>query len=188
MMNVLEHERGKYEQVWALPDYAAHSPGEKYADLFMQISGAKSGETVIDLGCGAGAGGKALAERGLKVGFVDFVRVEGVPSPFFQQPLWRPLPARNPRWDYGYCCDVMEHIPPEFSMLAVHNMLEGCGAVFFSISFTKDYFGRFVGEPLHMNVQLFTWWRDRLATLGDVVEARDLLGEGIFYVRRRNSN
>ncbi|MHA2085554.1 MAG: hypothetical protein ACXABD_17500 [Candidatus Thorarchaeota archaeon] len=63
-------------------------------------------------------------------------------------------------------------------------LLEACDGVFFSIAFAPDYFGRFVGEPLHLNVKPFVWWRDRLAGMGNLIEARDLLGEGVFYVTR----
>ncbi len=183
MPAISAHEREKYEQVWSLPAYSENSPGERRAEMFMEITGAKAGESVLDLGCGAGRGGLALAEHGLNVAYLDFVRVGTELQPFYEQSLWNALPSRNPKWDYGYCCDVMEHIPPEFVMLVVSNALQACRAVFFSISFTPDNFGRFVGEPLHLTVKPYVWWRDRLGELGDVVEARDLLGEGVFYVR-----
>jgi hypothetical protein len=182
MIDILKHEQGKYEQIWDLPAYSDNSPGSKYADMFMQITGAQPKDSVIDLGCGAGAGGRALVEHKLLVTYLDFVQVPDVPEPFIQQSLWEPISAGT--WKYGFCCDVMEHLPPEFSMLAVHNMLEACDGVFFSIAFAPDYFGRFVGEPLHLNVKPFVWWRDRLAGMGNLIEARDLLGEGVFYVTR----
>jgi hypothetical protein len=31
----------------------------------------------------------------------------------------------------------------------------------------------------------FVWWRDQLATVGELVEARDLLHAGAFLVRAR---
>jgi hypothetical protein len=175
-------ERRKYEAVWALPEYLNHSPGEHWADLFAEIAQPEPGHTLIDLGCGNGAAGKALAERcGLRVTYLDLVD-RGL-KPFITQPLWKPLPARNPPWDHGYCCDVMEHIPPEFTMLVVSNILRACALAFFSISFLPDRFGKFVGAPLHLTLQSFSWWRDRLAEFGEVLDARDMLGEGVFYVR-----
>jgi hypothetical protein len=33
-------------------------------------------------------------------------------------------------------------------------------------------------------VQSFAWWRDRIATLGTLTEARDLCGTGLYVVHR----
>lgn len=180
-------EAQKYEQAWSLPGYATHSPGVQWAELFGEIAQPGPNQTVYDLGCGNGAGGKALAERyGLAAAYVDHVRVEGVPEPFIEQCLWDDLISRwdGPFW-YGYCCDVLEHIPPQFTMLAARRMLEACDQVFFSVSFRPDSFGAFIGQPLHLTVQPFSWWRDALAEVGELLEARDLLGEGVFLVRGR---
>ena len=184
--NTADHERAKYEQVWSLPAYRKGSPGVVHTPMFASIANPKPGESVIDLGCGAGIGGERLArELGLCVTYMDHVHVSGVPEPFIEQCLWHPLPNRNPPWQYGYCCDVMEHIPPEYTMLVLANVIDACESVFFSISFQNDIFGKFVGEPLHLTIMPYVWWRDRLAEFGELVEARDLLGEGVFYVRGR---
>lgn len=188
-MGLAEHEAAKYGQVWGIPDYHAYSHGEAWADsdLFAEVTGCKPGESVIDLGCGTGRGGKLLAEKcGLVPTFLDLVKV-GDLAPFIEQPLWRPIPGE---WDHGLCCDVLEHLPPEFTMLAVANMLAACRrGVFLSICFQDEAFSEMVGEPLHLTVMPFTWWRDRLRTLGEVVEARDMspnnrLQVGVFYVAR----
>ncbi len=187
--SVLEHERAKYEQAWAIPRYSDNSPGENYAEMFEDMVYPQPGDSLIDLGCGAGAGGKMLTKRlGLNVTYLDLFRVDGVPEPFIEQALWAPLPKRNPLWKYGYCCDVMEHIPPEFSMLVIRNIMDACETAFFSIDFTKDNFGKLVGEPLHITLMPYTWWRDQLSEMGELIEARDLLGEGVFLVKRRRSN
>jgi len=188
-MNILEHETDKYDQVWSIPQYHEHSHGEGWADLFADVTECKPGETVIDLGCGTGRGGKELEEKyGLLPTYLDLVNVDDL-EPFIQQPLWKPLPRRNPSWNYGLCCDVMEHLPVEFTMLAAHNMLQACGGVFFSICFQDEAFQEMVGQPLHLTVQPFQWWLDRLRAVGTVIEARDLspnnrLKEGVFYVTR----
>lgn len=173
-------ETSKYNAAWAIDDYLHTSPGEVYSGMFGDIAKPKAGQTVIDLGCGVGAGGKALADKyNLVVTFLDLVNVRKGPT--LVQPLWQPIGGS---YDYGYCCDVMEHVPPEFSMLVAANILASCKRAFFSISFLPDYFGRVVGEPLHMNVQPFAWWRDRLGEIGEVIDARDLIGEGVFYVAK----
>jgi len=184
---VTQSEMAKYEIAWSLPDYVSDgSPGEYYADMFQSIADSQPGDSVIDLGCGAGRGGKALKEKlDLNVTYQDFVKVDGVPSPFIQQPLWHDLPKRNPLWKYGYCCDVMEHIPSEYVMLVVHNIMAACDRALFSISFVPDIMGKYVGSPLHLTIQPYTWWCDRLAEFGELTEARDMLGQGVFYVKRR---
>ena len=85
---------------------------------------------------------------------------------------------------YGYCCDVMEHIPTEFTMLVVRNLLDVCRTVWFQIAFAHDAFGAFVGEPLHLTVQTYQWWHDRIGSVGQIIEARDLCGTGLFVVTR----
>jgi hypothetical protein len=47
-----------------------------------------------------------------------------------------------------------------------------------------DGYGKFIGKPLHLTVQAFAWWRDRIATLGNLIEARDLCGTGLYVVQR----
>ena len=181
-MNLAAHEHQKYADIWQIDDYRKASMGRDYAGLFGRIVNPKRG-SVLDIGCGAGEGGKALGEMyGLHVVYLDHVKVADL-DPFIEQPLWQPIAGV---YDYGYCVDVMEHLPEEFTMLAVRNILAACERVFFVISFLPDRFGAFVGEPLHLTVRPFAWWRDRLREVGDLIDARDLLGRGVFLVENRN--
>ena len=54
--------------------------------------------------------------------------------------------------------------------------------LFLSISTVPDVHGVLVREPLHQTVQSFVQWRDQIAELGRVVEARDLLVSGCYLV------
>ena len=184
-MSVSGHEQAKYADIWTLSDYADHSPGLTLLPMFEEIAKPKKGQTLIDLGCGQGVAGKMLAaQHGLRVAYLDLVKLVD-DEHFLEQPLWKPLPPLNwwgSQYDYGYCCDVMEHIPEAFTMLSVRNMLRACRHVFFSISFLPDHFGKYAGEPLHLTVKPYTWWRDNLREMGDLIEARDMIGEGVFYV------
>jgi CRISPR/Cas system-associated exonuclease Cas4 (RecB family) len=42
--------------------------------------------------------------------------------------------------------------------------------VFLGIALVPDQFGVWMGTPLHLTVQPFTWWRDSLKELGTVVD------------------
>ena len=187
-------EIDRYDAIWKVPAYSEVSPGEGLSSMFVSIAKPKAGETLIDLGCGRGAGGLELdGSYGLNVTYLDVVKVMGVPEPHICQSLWepiRPRSKRKPKWDYGYCCDVMEHLPKEFTMLAVKNMLAVCEKVFFCIAFLPDRsgpkhtdIGFAVGAgQLHHTIENFVWWRDRFEEICTLINARDLMGRGVFYV------
>jgi hypothetical protein len=90
------------------------------------------------------------------------------------------------KYDYAYCCDVMEHIPTEYVMATLQNIMATCTeGAFFYICLVPDGFGALIGKPLHLTVRPFMWWRDKLAELGEVVDARDLIMNGMYYVKRK---
>lgn len=179
-------ERIKYERMWAEPDYRNHSPGKYWAEIFADIADPKSGETLIDLGCGSGGATEGLTALGLDIAQVDLADFRSDKTlPFREAPLWSnwSFPVRFARADYGYCCDVMEHIPLEYTMLTLERIRGNCRRVFFSIAHLQDSCGGLIGETLHLTVRPFEWWRDRLADIGEVLHGRDMQGESLFYVR-----
>lgn len=192
-MRIVEHEREKYAQVWGLDSYAEHSPGFSHVDMFWSIAKPQAGQTLLDIGAGSGAASFALKKRGLTVEAFDITSMGfmGVKDPddcvlFHQGCLWKGLPHyphyAHGKYDHGYCCDVMEHIPTQFVGLAVSNILKSCERAFFSISFMRDAHGDAIRDRLHLTVESFSWWRDSLREIGTVFEARDMIGEGIFHV------
>jgi SAM-dependent methyltransferase len=194
--SLVSSERETYEAIWSLDAYAKHSPGETYLPVFLDLVGADRG-TLLDAGCGTGRASVTLQQAGFDVVLADLTD-EGLCEvarslPFHEACLWRDLslvargfghPGRT-RLDYAYCCDVLEHIPPQFTMLVIDQLLRVTSrGVFLSVSLVPDHFGVWLGKPLHQTVQPFTWWRDGIASLGELVDARDLLGNATFYVRR----
>lgn len=184
-MSVLASEREKYQSVWEFPAYAAHSPGVAAIDRFLSLTEAKAPASVLDLGCGAGAASVELSRRGFDVSLVDMVDVRSEDAKalrwFTEQPLWT-----EPRYhsaDFGFCVDVLEHIPTEFVLLAIEHMRRSVGKLYLEVCMVPDQFGVLVGEPLHQTVKPFTWWRDRLLELDPRMRIGvDLLDRAAFVL------
>lgn len=183
-MNTAEVERQKYEKMWACEAYYHHSPGECLVDAFLDIAKPENGEKVIELGCGTARAGVALQKASLDVKLLDFVDIrkgKAKKLPFINSCLWHNWSGL---YDYGYCVDVMEHIPPEYTMLTIERIMSHCPKVFFHICLIPDSFGRVIGQPLHLTVMPFLWWKDRLKDFGTILDCRDLLANGLYYVER----
>lgn len=185
--NLAQVERSKYQKAWDLDAYRDFAPGENFVELFLEISKAGKGASLIDFGTGTGRAALALQQAGLSVSLVDIAENcldEEVAKELSHQllitNLWESIDL--PKATFGFCTDVMEHIPPNRVDAVLENIAWLTKHAFFSISFNKDHFGEKVGEPLHLTVKSFVWWRDKLRGFGDVKEARDLLGMGVFYV------
>lgn len=177
-------EAEKYTRMWMQPDYRIFSPAESLVDSIAAWLPADPAN-VLDLGCGTARAALALTQRGHHVTCVDFAEnardKEAAGLPFLQWDLSRPIPLRAP---YGYCCDVMEHIPPEQVDDVLRNIADACGSVFFRIEFEHDAFGeRVLGTPLHLSVHNADWWMQALQTHFKAVAYQ---GHGVFHCRRNN--
>lgn len=186
-MSISALERRKYEKAWAVDAYHSGSPGASYIDMFMKVAQPQPGASIIDVGAGAGEGSRALADKGFRVMAFDLTSKAWAQDDIDLHTgcIWRDLGIyANPPFDFAYCCDVMEHIPTQFVGSAISAILNSCGRAFFSISFTPDIMGAAIGETLHLTVKPFTWWRDTFRELGTLYDARDLIGDGVFYAGR----
>ncbi len=187
-------ERAKYAEIWSLPEYrTANSPGLENVDRMISVLNPKPGSSIIDVGCGTGCAAMEFERRGFRAGGLDITdaALELDRSRFIEAPLWSDwanpksgLISRKLRWDYAFCCDVLEHIPPEYTMLCIDRILGACDTAWLQISLRPDEFGKLIGQPLHLTVHDFDWWLLRVSTLGRVVDARDLCGVGLYVVRK----
>lgn len=173
----------KYRAMWAHDSYRDVAPGELVADAFLQV--AQPTGTVIDFGCGTGRGALKLAQAGLSVTCVDFTensRDEAAKClPFVLCDFSESeVPAHA---DYGYCTDVMEHIPPDRVDQTIQNVMRACGRVFFQISTVPDQMGSLIGQQLHLSVHPHSWWKDKFESLGYAVEwSQEEPTAALFYV------
>lgn len=190
MSDLITRERTKYDELWgSVSAYGARSPGEMLLPVFESMRRDSGPATFLDAGCGSGKGALALTAKGHVVAMCDTTDAGLVDDarglPFAQVNLWDDLTHLG-RFDYAYCCDVLEHIPTPFTMLVASNLLKlAKRGVFFSIATVPDNFGAWVGTPLHLSMQSFVEWRDQLNAIGRVVEARDLLVAGCYLVEPR---
>lgn len=178
-------ERDKYREIWSFPEYSEFSPGGENVQRFLNVLTPPPAALVLDIGCGRGNAGLGLQAAGLTVKWLDITDAALDPSiprdRFIQAPLWDDW-ANGRRWNYGFCCDVMEHIPPEYVMLCIERIVRACAISWFHIHNGADEFGKVIGEPLHLTVRPFLWWLIRLNTVGKVVDARDLCGTSLYIV------
>jgi len=198
MTAIQQRERQKYDDLLlSVEQYGAFSPAERYLPVFLSLIGEARG-TVLDAGCCTGKGGLFLQAHGFDVtlcdltpsGLVDEART----LPFVQGSIWQDLssiarakghPCRT-RFDYVVCCDVLEHLPTHFTMLAIEQLLRVTRhALFLSIGLVPDVFGVWTGTRLHQTVEPFQWWRDAIRELGHVTDARDLRESATFLVEPR---
>jgi len=194
-MDLTTRETAVYAEALSLPQYAEYAPGERFAQVFAELADPPPA-TVLDAGCGTGKGMLALAALGYDVVGCDLTDAGLVPeaqrfSVHAGVALWRPLPQlrgemwprASRRYDYVYCTDVLEHLPPPFTMLAVARLLEvAAKGVFLSIALVPDQMGVWVGRPLHLSVRSYLDWLTDLRELATVREARDLGTTGLYFL------
>lgn len=191
-MHTVAEEKVKYEKAWDLEGYRNYSPGEQMSMPFIFTVRPKMGSTIVDFGAGCGRASLAFHEIGYVVKMFDIAEncldddvKEAIGDKLTLGCLWSDaLPTGNT----GYCCDVLEHIPPEHIDATLHNIISSCEKSFFSICFVEDHAGKHIDEQLHLTVKPFEWWVEKLQEHGKLTLARDLLDAGAFLVEREQHN
>lgn len=158
-----EKERVKYEKMWDLPKYSERSPGMRFLEDGLRRLQPTPGASFVDLGCGTGRVSKTLSDMGFKVTAVDIAANAGkeFDGPFVQSCLWE-LPESLGVFDYGYCADVLEHLPTERvpdTLIAISKHVRCC---YFQIANFVCHEGDEIGEHLHLTVKPVDWWKETL--------------------------
>jgi SAM-dependent methyltransferase len=150
------------------------------------VYAAMTPQSVLDIGCGAGAWLRAYTELGVP----DVVGVDGDyversillfdEKRFVPQDISQPF-SLNRRFDLVQCLEVAEHIPPSSSESLVDNLVRHGNRVLFSAAFPGQ------GGEDHINERPYEYWRDLFAARGyrllDFVRPRiaSLLGVEPWY-------
>jgi SAM-dependent methyltransferase len=180
-------EQAKYELMWGQPEYRYVSPGESVAHTFVKVCRPEG--MVIDFGCGTGRGGLAIEKlTECKVMLVEFTSNSRDPQaerlPFVQQDLAGTLDVKG---DFGFCTDVLEHIPPYQIDAVIHNILSATPKAFFQISLVDDHLGSLIGKSLHLSVHPYKWWIEIFTRLGySIAWSEDQGDSAMFYVTTKH--
>jgi SAM-dependent methyltransferase len=164
----IEREIERYKFMWECPRYRVGAPGTNHVNAFLFSSRRSPGDTVVDLGCGTGRAGKQLAKYLNVVLFdlvCDAVEVEGLP--FIEGNIWDL--SDLPVFDWVFCTDVLEHVPPEYIRSTLNGMAritrKGGLLTVSHINSNMADFGLDRDEPLHLTVQPAGWWTEKIGKL-----------------------
>ena len=161
MIDLAETEAAKYRTVWSRAEYRRISPGELEKETAFKWFNPQPGETLNDYGSGPARATAWFRDHGLDVLGVDHAEnAAETDVPVLHRCLWDMGDVRVS--DYAYCCDVMEHIPPQHVKAVLASIAARTRkAAYFRIATRPDVMGpRLIGEPLHLTVQDAAWWVD----------------------------
>jgi hypothetical protein len=186
MWNTKLSEPEKYRLMWEQPEYRVYAPGEHCVDEFLHVVKPNKGDRVIDFGCGTGRAALKLHDAGLVVTLVDFASgcrdSEALDLPFVEADLTRPVALAAP---YGFCTDVLEHLPTEGVQAVIKNIMRAAGTVYFQVSTVPDVSGALIGAQLHLTVKPHAWWGSLFESLGyHVAYEREAKTASVFVIQK----
>lgn len=180
MDDLTQIEQEKYAFIWQGEKYRKRSPGWDGREQAWRELGCQKGESLIDYGCGTGRATAWFKRRGLAVTGVDIApNALETDVPFVNASLWK-LPDTLEPHDYGFSCDVLEHLPTERvdqSLAAIAQRTRK--ATWLRIATRKDKNGpKLIGRPLHLTVKSAEWWRQKCEEHFRIVDVTDRCPKG----------
>lgn len=169
---IAAEEKAKYQKMWGFDSYRERSPGMRHlADALHRLKPIPN-SSIVDLGCGTGRVSAALQAQGFNVTAVDIAAnaCTEFDGEFISACLWL-LPADMGRFEYGFCADVLEHVPTDRIPLTLQKISEHVELVYFQIANFVCHEGDKIGEHLHLTVKPLAWWKAELQQYFDVIEA-----------------
>ncbi|MDM0041874.1 class I SAM-dependent methyltransferase [Variovorax sp. J22R193] len=155
-------ERSKYQKIWTVDGYRVRSPGLRHLPGALEWMQPEAGASITDWGSGSGQASDAMHKLGFDVRMVDIAaNAYRGDLKVIEACLWE-LPEDMPATDYGFCADVMEHLPPE----KVEAVLQQIAArtrkkCYFQIALFRDHTFTEAG-PLHLSVFPPEWWEQKV--------------------------
>ncbi len=159
-------EREKYVEVWKDSKYRDKSPAEFHMRQLVDIFQPATGESLIDWGCGTGRGGYELWRQcGMDVTLVDIaynsldqkVREATRVSSRLRFITHDISESIDLTADYSFCCDVMEHLPPDRVDAALDNIISSSKHTLFVIATFEEA----LNPDLHLTVRPALWWLEQ---------------------------
>lgn len=176
-------EQQKYERMWAYREYRTYSPGEEAVEAFLRVAGPPA--SLLDIGCGTGRAGIRLRAAGFDVTLMDFAEnsrdYQALVLPFLHHDITRPFPCRAA---YGFCADVLEHIPTDSVPAVLRHLFAATDQAFLQINLSHDAMGAVINQPLHLTVREPAWWHAQIVAAGGVILSEQRLHDNVqFYCR-----
>lgn len=162
MIELQAKEKDKYDRMHQIDGY---SPGPGLSFVSNALRYIKQGDSIIDFGCGTGDAAQAFIDLGHDVHAVD-ISSKGLHHDLgkkYHQSSLHDLPKELPLADWGFCVDVMEHVPTPWVDIALWQMSRKVENCFFSISGQKDGWGAKINDVLHLTVMPGEWWLGKIS-------------------------
>lgn len=184
-MDLTDRESEKYRKVYQNDSYR-DGPGVSHAPIAIENLGMMHGESVIDFGCGGGYAAIVFQDHGLRVlgiDIADSLDPEFVHYvPFIKGAIWN---LNNlPIADYTFSSHVLEHIPREKVDETLQVIERHTGkASYLNIFHLPDKTGKWFNEILHLTVEPYQWWQQKIEQFFNIIEIITIEGKNVSGIK-----